>query len=117
MQAERVISKLALSSGSILTVYDLTKVYFGDYYHVKLEITGDITSPSTDRKAVYRRTLEKMAVSSEMVETAIQSLLSEFELNSLPYLNSPDFADKFIATCSTRKTGVSKLYPGAIICA
>lgn len=111
MQADRVISKIELSSDNILTVYDQTRVYFGDYYHVKLVIKGDITSPDSAKTAAYHRILEKMAVPSANVDTAINSLLSEFVGSSLPYLNSPDFVEKFIASSTSRKTTVIQRSP------
>lgn len=117
MQSEQVISRLELSSGQFLTVYDLTKVYFGDYYHVKLEITGEIASSSGEKSAVYRRFLEKMAVPSDKIDLAIQSLLKDFCNSSLHYLNSTDFTDRFIAATSSRKSAVIKRYTGASNCA
>lgn len=115
MQPEHIITEIKLYSGNILTVYDLTKVYFGDYYHVRLEIKGEITSPNSEKTAVYHRMLEKMAVPSAIVDSALQSLLSEFVSNSLLYLNSPDFAEKFIAAHSSRKASAMQRYPWTTI--
>lgn len=113
MQSERINTEIELFSGDILTVYDLTKSYFGDYYHVKLEVQGTITSQQSDKTAVYRRTLEKMAVPSAEVDRTVQLLLSDFENSSLRYLNSPGFAEKFIAASSSRKTPATQRYPWA----
>lgn len=111
MQSDRDITKIKLSSGNILTVYDQTKVYFGDYYHVKLSIKGDISSPDAAKTAVYHRILEKMAVPSANVDTAIKTLLAEFAGSSLQYLNSPDFVEKFIAASTSRKATVIQRSP------
>lgn len=113
MQSERIITEIVLISGNILTVYDLTKVYFGDYYHVKLEVQGTITSQNSEKTAIYRRILGKMAVPSTKVDTTIQLLLSDFGSSSLPYLNSPDFAEKFIAASTSSKAPVTQRYPWA----
>jgi hypothetical protein len=113
LQSEHVITEFELLSGDILAVYDLTKVYFGDYCHVKLEIKGAITSQKSQKTAVYRRTLEKMAVPSANVDATVHLLLSEFENSSLLYLNTPDFAEKFIAVSSSGKTPVTQRLPWA----
>lgn len=111
MQSDHVITEIKLHSGNILKVYDLTKVYFGDYYHVRLEIKGEITSLTSDKTAVYHRMLEKMAVPSANVDSALQALLSEFVSNSLHYLNSPDFAEKYVAISSARKAPAMQRQP------
>jgi hypothetical protein len=110
LQAERIISHIDLSSGNCLTVYDLTKAYFGDYHHVKLEIRGVLSTRDSLKSAPYLRTLEKMAVPSAEINSAIQLLLAEFKKTSLVYLDSPDFVQKLVAASLTRKSPVVKRY-------
>lgn len=107
------IAYIELESGSILTVSDFTKIYFGDYHHVRLEISGVIKSSRTDSTASYRKVLEKMAVPSSELENVRQALLSEFTNHAIKYMNSPEFPDKFISAASSKRK-VVKNYQGIV---
>ena len=107
------IAYIELESGSMLTVSDLTKIYFGDYHHVRLEIRGLIKSPRTNSSATYCKVLEKMAVPSSELENVRQALLSEFKNHAFKYMNSPEFSDKFISAASSQRK-ITKNYLGIV---
>jgi len=102
----RLLHTLKLPNGLTVTIYDHTKVYFGDYYHVKVDIVCslDILDNSVlgcpndinPRSISYTRTLDRMGVSSKDVQTVTDTLINDFRLNSLQYISSQDFPEKLI---------------------
>lgn len=106
MRSEKLLKTLKLANGLTVNMYDQTKVYFGDYYRVKVTVicafedladaTG-LSFPDNNLRAVsYTRTLEKMGVPAGDVERAIRTLLDDFYLNSLPYISSQEFPQQLI---------------------
>lgn len=106
-------TEIVLPDRSAVTVYDHSRVYFGDYYHVRLEVRCEFAplDPSGQGEAVvYQRFLERMAVPSAAVEDTRQALLEEFKQNALPYLSTPDFSAKCVAKSSAGQSLVKKRY-------
>ena len=111
MNIEGFIKVCVLGSGVSATVKDITRHYFGGYYHVRIQVSADVpvTSSSFETAAEYEdavirlgdfvtfnRTLEKMAVPDHEIEIVRQKLLSAFDANVLPYLLREDFASSFV---------------------
>lgn len=121
MNSPEPSTKIDLPGILSVTFYDQSKVYFGDYYHVKLEVNCEIQVPlmlvSAENRdggladaVIYRRILEKMAVPSAAVEDTRRALIAEFRSNSLPYLSSPAFAANLLARSSVQHTAVKIRY-------
>ena len=109
-----------LSNGVTVSFYDQTKVYFGDYHHVRIRINCSLDNAAVHlkqyctehidfRSIAYNRTLEKMGVPSEDIESVTKALLNDFERNSMPYISTPDFPKKMINNeISCKKVSVRK---------
>lgn len=124
VSSQNLFHKQHLANGLILTVYDQTEVYFGDYHHVRLNIvcsleadSDAINHPSPDEVAAqsisYSRTLGKMGVASEDIESVKASLFRDFQRNALPYLSSPGFPQKMMARELAGKKLSARRYAGA----
>jgi hypothetical protein len=103
--------QMPLPGGGIVSINDLTRIYFGDFYLVKLEIKCEI--PETESAMTsgaakvfagesseyltYKRYVQKMGVPSADVETVKLALVNDFETNSLPYILSAVFPAKLHA--------------------
>lgn len=106
-------TEIALPDNRTVKVYDHSHVYFGDYYHVRLEIRCEfapLDQSGQGEAVVYQRFLERMAVPSAAVEDVRLALLEEFKQNALPYLATSDFPAKFIAKSTTVQPMVKKRY-------
>jgi len=117
-------SELVISGNSIVRFYDHSSIYFGDYYHVRLEarcefelpgcqevVPGSLVSEETlPNPAVYTRTLERMAVPSASVEDVKGALIEDFRKNTLPYLSSPDFPQKMTSKNAPGKNSANRKY-------
>lgn len=124
MNSRKLLHTLTLSNGLTVSIYDLTKVYFGDYHHVRLTIdctfadSADEMAPGCPvkteaRLVTYSRTLAKMGVPSKDAESVKSALLNDFQLNSLPYISSPEFPGKMLqAELANKKLPVRK-YAGS----
>lgn len=125
MSAPKLLHVIKLSNGLTVAIYDHTKVYFGDYHHVRVKIIcliegviADSNQSNLDsidpRKISYTRTLEKMGVPSIEIEKVIKDLLNDFEVNSLPYISSPDFPRKIAEKELFRKKSTAVKYQGSV---
>lgn len=114
-------AEIDLPGNYSVKIYDHSRVYFGDYFRVALEVRCEIPLPvKTDKSAnevgetldvaVYCRYLEKMAVPSAEVDDVRMALIAEFRRNSLPYLATPDFPVKMVARTLRLQTNVKKSY-------
>jgi hypothetical protein len=112
-------SEIIISGNSIVRFYDRSSIYFGDYYHVRLEarcefelaVPGGLVSEETlPNPAVYTRMLERMAVPSASVEDVKGALIDDFRKNTLPYLSSPDFPLKMTSKNTPGKNGANRKY-------
>ncbi|WP_298269340.1 hypothetical protein [Geobacter sp.] len=105
------IREFPLENGLSLRIFDHTRHYFGDFHHVKLELTCEIPilsahfAESADKEAacrllgdavVYRRTVEQMGVPSAEVQSTVERLIGNFTHHALPYLSTPDFSRRFV---------------------
>lgn len=124
MSSDKFLNTLKLSNGLTVSIYDRTKIYFGDYHHVKIVIYCSFDTAAAAmalscpdeidlRSVSYSRTLEKMGVPSVDVDTVIKSLLHDFHLNSLPYISSQEFPKKLINTELIRRKGPARNYTGS----
>jgi hypothetical protein len=110
-QSEKLIKVYRLADGLQATVTDATRHYFGGYYHVRIEVSSYIpvsttvfADPTEHREALrllgnsahLSRSLEKMAVPVEEIDTVRRHLLESFEATVLPYLLRDHFADSFV---------------------
>jgi hypothetical protein len=108
---ENIIKTCALGGGLLATVSDLTRHYFGGYYHVCIRVSADVpvSAAAFDDSPGYHdavkrlgpsvsfsRTLEKMAVPDSEIDAVRQQLLASFDSTMLPYLMRNDFADSFV---------------------
>jgi len=120
----KLIHTHTLANGLKVSIYDLTRVYFGDYHHVKLKIICSLDHDATDwqqhcpesvdlRSISYSRILEKMGVSSEEIDSVRKSLLGDFTRNSLPYIASADFPGKLIRNKLSCKKSFVRKYQGS----
>lgn len=111
MKVEDVLKICILGSGVTATVTDITRHYFGGYYHVRIQVSADVpvTAASFDAAGDYEnavvrlghsvtfsRILEKMAVPEVEIVPVRQQLLAAFDANVLPYLLRDDFAPGFV---------------------
>jgi hypothetical protein len=109
--SENVIRTCTLGGGILATVTDRTSHYFGGYYHVRIQVSADVpvsaaafADVSEYQDAAVRlgnsvnfsRTLEKMAVPEQELESVRQHLLESFDTNVLTYLLRDDFAGSFV---------------------
>lgn len=119
----KLLHTLNLPNGLLVSIYDQTTVYFGDYYHVRVKIIcslhreTDVWKRHCPEDAVfqsvsYSRILEKMAVPSEDVERVKKSLLNDFDRTSLPYIASAGFPKKMIDTELRSRKPPARNYQG-----
>lgn len=125
MSTLKLLHVIKLINGLTVTIYDHTKVYFGDYHHVRVKIIcfiDDVIADSSQlnfdsidpRKIAYTRTLEKMGVPSIEIDMVINDLLKDFKVNSLPYLSSPDFPRKLAEKELFRNKTAAVKYQGSV---
>lgn len=105
----------------IISIHDRSKVYFGDYHHVRLTIEGfygnaadESSGDLEDHLPVYTRVLEKMGVPAAEVENVRQALLTDFRQNALPYIAAADFPDKMLKNKRSEKKCPFRRYEGQI---
>jgi hypothetical protein len=108
---ENQIREISLPNGLTIVFHDLTRRYFGDYHHVRMEIVCkipvlrelfddqeqyDAARSLVGEEVVYRRIEGTMGVPSREIETALESLFVNFSENSLSYLSSAQFPLKMV---------------------
>ena len=108
----RLYRKISHPGGVTINIHDLTRIYYGDFFLVKLEIeckiptfesapTAAPVTPAAEMPrnySTYSRYLEKMGVPSTEVEAVKLALVTDFETNSLPYILSAAFPAKLFAS-------------------
>ena len=128
----RLLHTLKLHNGLIIAIYDHSKVYFGDYHHVRVNIVCSFDDSAINslsccpcyswvnnkylidlRSILYTRTLDRMGVPSKDVESVTESLLNDFRLNSLPYISSQEFPKKLIHNEIANTKRSNKKYTGS----
>ncbi len=106
-----IVRKCELSEGIVALIRDISRHYFGGYYHVRLQVTADVPLCKAWFESVaeyedalgrlggtvrFSRNLEKMAVPLAEVDVVRNSLLDSFEANLRGYLSRPDFPGRFV---------------------
>lgn len=120
--------EISLENGLTVSFYQHIHRYFGDYHRIKVEIICEVpvleeyfTSPeefaeavaSLGSKAIYRRNLELMGVSSAEVERSVANVIDNFSSHSLSYLSSRLFPRKLVhAELSAVGPKMRKAYTG-----
>jgi len=113
MNNGNIIRECTLANSIKAVIHDVSSHYFGGYYHVRLQITAEVTlckswfsSASEYEDAIrrfgdavsFKRTLEKMAVPATEVDSVKSELLESFDTNVLSYLLRHDFPSRFVLT-------------------
>lgn len=127
MKVDELI-KVCVIGGSVnATVSDQTRHYFGGYYHVRIlvsaevPVTADLFDVAADfedaavrlgQTVTFSRTLEKMAVPENEIDTVRQQLLDAFDANVLPYLLRDDFMPGFVRGEYRKKLKAVPIFPG-----
>lgn len=108
---ENLIRKLPLENGLVIFIYDHTFRYYGDFYHVKLEIACDVpllpeyfenedefvqAKRILGETASYRRSVGQLGVPSTGIERVREIQITSFIDHSLPYFSSANFPRKFV---------------------
>ncbi len=102
-----ILQSLQLSNGLSISILDHTRVYFGDYYLVKLEIIFAVDALAAERifsevgssaiaEINYSRFLVRMGVPSSQIDSVKKELIKDFETNSFPYLSSQEFPKRLL---------------------
>ncbi len=108
---ETLVKKFTLENGLVICLYDHTIRYYGDFYHVKIEIVlevdlreeyfGNLNDYSQaqlvlGKSVTYRRFIEQMGVPSTGIERVRELLIQNFKEHSLPYFSTSNFVRKFV---------------------
>lgn len=127
MSEGAVIKICELGGGVTATVKDLTRHYFGGYYHVRILVSADVpvsaslfdlvsdfedASLRLGGMVTFSRILEKMAVPEGEIEVVRQHLMDAFDTNVLPYLQRDDFASGFVRSEHRKKLKSVPNFPG-----
>lgn len=118
MQPSELYRQLLLDNGLEILVRDMSRVYFGDYHRVRLEITCRLTDVThlnaivdfADSFPEFRRIVEKMGVPSAEVEAARETLVQDFLDNSLKYLSAADFPAKLAESAARKPKAVKRFF-------
>lgn len=105
------LREIPLPNGLVVRFIDHTRLYYGDFYLVKLEITCEVPV-SSDCFAVaadyeealrllgptvtYRKEVEQMGVPSTEIDRVRERLIDDFSGNSLQYFTRGDFPAKLV---------------------
>jgi hypothetical protein len=109
-----IYRQMVLDNGLEIVITDQSRVYFGDYHLVRLEIIcragGDAAAAIAGPGAELRRVVERMGVPSAAVEAARESLVNDFLSTSLTYMSAPDFPAKLASTTLKQAKKVTPRY-------
>ncbi|BCA79512.1 hypothetical protein [Desulfuromonas sp. AOP6] len=112
-----LLDRQVLDNGVVVAFSDRSNRYFGDYHRICIDVSCHIrlsvetftaagdpeaeyrkAQSALGEEAVYQRTLERMGVAgAEVVETR-QRMINEFCQTNFPYLGSPEFPARFVAS-------------------
>jgi len=107
----KLVREISLENGLTVSFYQHTHRYFGDYHRIKVEIICEVplleeyftsrpefaeAMVSLGGKAVFRRNLEMMGVSSAEIDPSLERVIANFSSHSLSYLASPAFPRKLL---------------------
>ncbi|MCM2357248.1 MAG: hypothetical protein NDI77_03810 [Geobacteraceae bacterium] len=120
------IRDIPLPNGLTISFSNQSRRYFGDYYHVKLEILCKVPVTAALFKeadeyaearallgdeVVYRRSVEQMGVPSTGIELVLERLMADFEKHSLPYFATPGFPQKLVSAELKKRKGKLQRVP------
>ncbi|MDA8429993.1 MAG: hypothetical protein M0T70_12135 [Geobacteraceae bacterium] len=126
MSTGELLKTCVLGGGVVATVKDLTRHYFGGYYHVRILVSADVPvsaasfAAAADYEAAvvrlgqavnFSRILEKMAVPESEIDDVRQKLMADFDANVLPYLLRDNFAPGFVRSEFRKKIKSLPTYP------
>jgi len=107
----KLIKEYKLSNGLNVYIYDESVRYFCNYFNVILKLSAPINISSSvfedikqyeevkellGEKVEYLRIISKNAIVEDLLDFIKESILKDFEENSLPYLAKNSFIKKFI---------------------
>jgi hypothetical protein len=122
------VKEIILDNGLTVSIFNHTHRYFGDYHRVRVKIICEVPlleeyfadqSEYAEAKAnlgnnvIYRRDTELMGIPTGELEKSLEKVIENFTDNSLSYLSSPQFPQKFVLmelSGSRKKT--RQVYPG-----
>jgi hypothetical protein len=121
--------EIPLENGLTVSFYHHTHRYFGDYHRIKVEIICEVplleeyfasreefaeAKAALGDKAVFRRNMELMGISSADVEPTLEGVIDNFSSHSLAYLASPSFPRKMVLAelSGAGRKKRNKVYPG-----
>jgi hypothetical protein len=102
---------IPLPNNLCVTFNDLTHRYFGDFHHVKIEISCQITLDdamfiSVEERAdavkvlgaqvTYSKVMERMGVPTAELAATQTALVDHFEKHAISYMSSTSFPARFI---------------------
>jgi len=108
---ENLIREIPLDNGLTIRFFNHTRLYYGDFYLVGLEIVcaaplhkeyfSDAASFAEARQilgdaAVYRKFVEQQGVPSTEIERVQERLIANFVTHSLPYFAGSSFPGKLV---------------------
>jgi hypothetical protein len=106
--------QIPLANGLTIVVNDHTRLYYGEFYHVKLEVlcavplADDMEAKNLLGDSVsYRRHLEQMAVPFAETEQVKERLLDHFTAHSITYLSAVNFPARLVAAEMSKVRGRS----------
>ncbi len=94
-----LLQGVTLENGLKVDFSDETVRYYGDYHRIQIDVFIELED---GRREQFQR-LERMGISGDALEEAKQEVMRAFRNNSLPYMASSGFPDKFIASLKQRK--------------
>ena len=108
---ESLYRHIDLPNGMKLLVHDHSRRYFGDYFHVRLEVRCavsvtalagelpvdlDMAQKLLGDEVIYSKMLERMGVPSGEVASVQAALLADYCSHSLQYLGSSEFPARLV---------------------
>ena len=88
-----------LDNGLTVEFTDETVRYYGDYHRIQIDV---FIALADGRREQFQR-LERMGISGDMLDAVKREVMDAFRRNCLPYMASPGFPEKFIASLKQRK--------------
>ena len=122
------IKEIFLDNGLIVSFFNHTHRYFGDYHRVRVKIICEVpllkeyfadqseyaeAKANLGSNAIFRRDTELMGIPSGELEKCLEKVIENFTDHSLSYLSSPQFPRKFVLTeLSGSRKKTRQVYPG-----
>ena len=100
---------LTLKNGVLVSFYDQTNRYFGDFHRVCVQVIVDLPEgfdlpPGLSRaNCRYERTLEKMGVTSDLLDAERNALIDAFLTTSKSYLEKSHFPQQLLRKMQQQK--------------